>query len=450
MQIVIFGTGSVYRMYRDYIPSSDMIVAFLDNDAEKQGKDIDGIPVYAPREIVWLAYEKIVIMSDYAEEMKAQLLGLGCARSSIMHYKEYVGRAKVKCMNRNTSIRNPKKKSCLIITTQLAYHGGAMAAFYAALALIQNGNDVTIAATEAEERFLQEFSATGIEFFIYPNLRYAKWDELKWVMNFQKIIVNSYYMIITALEISPHHYISLWLHEGNHNYEDMAFWKDLGIPTRNINIYAVSCVAKEVFLDNMGEYDVDIMPFGIQDTGVACRTDDGILKFAVIGYVSPVKQQLLFLDVVTRMDREKSKKAIFFIVGNVRGDGYARQVREVADVLENVRLIDTLGRDEMDSFYGEIDVVVVPSIQETMSMVAVEAMMKGKVCIVSSNTGIADYIDSGINGFVCENGNTEDFLHKMEWCIDNRPKLSDIGQNARKTYEKHFTMQEFGRRLEKL
>ena len=38
----------------------------------------------------------------------------------------------------------------------------------------------------------------------------------------------------------------------------------------------------------------------------------------------------------------------------------------------------------------------------------------------------------------------------MEWVIDHSDQLDEIRKNARKTYEKYFTMDKFGIQLEKM
>ena len=100
--------------------------------------------------------------------------------------------------------------------------------------------------------------------------------------------------------------------------------------------------------------------------------------------------------------------------------------------------------------YRQIDVVVIPSIYEALSIVATEAMMNGKICVISDNTGNAGFITPGENGFVFRNGDQEDLSEKIVWCIEHRDKLREIGENARKVYEANFTMKKMGDRLVQL
>lgn len=108
-----------------------------------------------------------------------------------------------------------------------------------------------------------------------------------------------------------------------------------------------------------------------------------------------------------------------------------------------------LSRSEIHERYGEIDVVVCPSREETASIVVTEGMMYGKVCIVSEVAGMAAYIEDGENGIICESENHVNLCDKMKWVIKNRKNLQTMGKRARETYEKYFSMESFGERLEK-
>ena len=451
MNIILFGTGEVYRKNKSNISKKDKIVAFLDNDAEKQGKQIDGIYIYSPSKIQELSYEKIVIMSEHTVEMKEQLLSLGCKRNLIVHHREYLAQVDIEEKKYSIYLKNSaNSRNCVIITYSLGYHGGALAVVYAALELMNRGYEVSIVAVEGDDIFIQEYRNKGIEILIYPILQYANWEGLKWILEFKKVIVNTYCMILSALEIAKYHKVSLWLHESNHMYTGMVYWKDQIVSNNNLDIYAVSEIAKDIFIYNNGNFAIEIMPFGIPDMGIDSYKQKEFLSFAVIGSIYPPKQQLVFLEALTNMDKEKYGQTKSYIVGKAADVQYAGKVEDTAGNIKNVYLTGELQRDEMDKFYEDLDVVVVSSVQETMSMTAVEAMMRGKICIVGDNMGIAGYIQSEINGLVYKTGDIDDLTNKLEWCVDNRQRLSRIGKNARIVYEQYFTMEMMGERLEKL
>ena len=107
-------------------------------------------------------------------------------------------------------------------------------------------------------------------------------------------------------------------------------------------------------------------------------------------------------------------------------------------------------QQEIQNLYERLDIVVVASREETVSMVAIEAMMMGKVCIVSNETGIAEYIVHEKNGFVFQNENENELASIMRWCYQNQQQLKIIGTNARKTYEENFSMHRFSMNIQNM
>lgn len=456
MKIVIFGIGELYRQNKKNISADDTIVAFLDNNKRVQGKTQEGIFIYSPLHIHRIHYDTIVIMSHYAVEMKEQLLELGCQRDRILHFAEYLNRQKKWKMEVYLADEEKNGCKCLIITSSLGYHGGAIAAVYAALALQNIGYVITIAAPDGDMKFICEFQKKGIEFLLCPNLEYAKWDELLWVKEYEKIIVNTYPMILCALEIGKYRKVLVWLHESDIIYQHMEFWKDKVleyIRSSKISLYAVSDVARKNFIRNVTEHTIEVLPYGIPDLNGTTKTCKGSrITFALVGTIYPVKQQLVYLKAIKRLKKIYQKENEFLIIGNAgKYDEYVNEVKREIRTFQNqcVKWIGKLDREEMEKRYRDIDVLVIASAQETMSLVATEAMMYGKTCIICDVAGMAEYVRHGENGLICRTGDADSLAEQLTYCIENRDMLDMFGKEARKTYCKNFTMEAFGDRLEK-
>lgn len=450
MKIAIFGTGHIYEENKERLDRLDEITAFLDNNVSKQGKLLDGICINPPRKVQYLDCEKIILMSDCAAEMRDQLLELGCVRDTIVHWREYFAGKSEDGANIKLDL-TPGEKNCLILTSDLGYHGGALTAVYAAQELGRKGYRVIIAASSGNDLFMDEFRITGIEFMVVRDVQFFKWESLKWVMGFEKVIVNTYPMALCALEISKHRPTALWLHESCNIYRGMQYWNGRiaeGIAEKNLHIYAVSENARRNFSANVAECDIEILSFGIPDTGQITENGSDIPCFALINSIHPIKQQLFFLQTIRDMESKEPVQAEFIIIGGVTDEAYAKTVSSMAKTMENVQIAGIMQRRELEEIYRHIDVVVVPSVYETVSISAVEAMMHGRTCIVSDAAGIAEYIVQGENGFVFRSGDGEDLADKIRWCINHRDKLCNIGKRARKVYEDCFTMQKMGDRLQ--
>ena len=104
----------------------------------------------------------------------------------------------------------------------------------------------------------------------------------------------------------------------------------------------------------------------------------------------------------------------------------------------------------MSVLYRKISVIVVPSREDMLPMVAAEGMMWKKVCIISEVTGMAGYVKNRENGLLCRAGDATDLSRQMRWVLEHGERLKRVRENARKTYEQFFTMDFFGKRLEQI
>lgn len=450
MKIIIFGVGQIYKEKKRYISNNDEVIGFLDNNKELWGSKIDGVEIYSPDKVFGLSFDKIVLMSDYALEMRTQLLDLNCNSKKIMHYLEYIGE---QC-NESTVLllqsekRMIDKKSCLIITTDLEYNGGSIAAVYAALALNKRGYETVIAAPGCDLAFADEVKSQGIDIIIYPNLGHAK--GLPWVDDFQYVIVNTLQMSCCAIEISRKRKVVLWIHEPHNLYKAMSYWKqDIqeGIQGKNVKVYVVSQAAKYNFQRNFAIDSLEILPYGIPDKYVASKSKDGDFIFAMIGLISEQKGQDIFIEAIENLGIQEN--ITFLIIGRNLEDAYGQSIRMRVKGYPNIQLLGEVSHEEVMRYWNDIDVLVVASREDMLPIVATEAMMMGKTCILSDIAGTVKYMKDSMNSLVFETRNSYELSERMRWCVNNREALERIGASARETYNTYFSMDVFGANLEK-
>ena len=161
-----------------------------------------------------------------------------------------------------------------------------------------------------------------------------------------------------------------------------------------------------------------------------------------------MKAQDVFLQAAQKLMKSYPGQADFWLIGSCSNSPYAKDIQQSVKDFPVAKVLGEMPRKELGKLYRNIDVVVCASLEETMSMTIIEGMMHGKVCITTNATGIADYIKDGENGFVCEAGDAEALCAKMAYILSHKEQCRKLGENARKTYEKFFSMRDFGKRLE--
>lgn len=450
MRVIIFGAGNYYQEQKGKLgdfPDVE-IVAITDNNHDLWNQKVGNIRVIAPGEIRLQHYDYILIMSLYVCEIYRQLIELGVSKDRIVEWKRFLSR------QYHDSVKwcFPRQK-ILIITQELKYDGGSLAAIYAAKALREHGMTAVIATPDGDGKLIEEVLQQEISVIICPMIPYISDNEKRWICQFDAVIVNLLTMVESACELYRFCPVFLWLHEVSLVYEPVmkssirfAHWESY----KDLPIYAVSDMAGRIFHRYLGQSVKDCLTLGIPDREAVSQSTTGRknkIVFAVIGVVCDRKAQDIFVRAAANVCGKGETE--FWIIGQLLKDDYCKSIAEWAANVMCIRFMGEMTRKELEKAFADIDVVVCVSREETLSMVIIEGMMQGKVCITTDNTGISEYICDGQNGFVVPANNVWALRDKMEWVIANQDAINRIGVAARKTYEENFTMDVFGERLER-
>lgn len=117
--------------------------------------------------------------------------------------------------------------------------------------------------------------------------------------------------------------------------------------------------------------------------------------------------------------------------GDLVVSDYAGRMKQFARQYDNIIDHGTITeREELWDLYEMCDVVVVPSRDESCSLVTLEATMMSKPVIVTENVG-AKYIVSSDNGWIIPVNNTEKLKKIFHDVINNQYDLQKMGRCSR-------------------
>jgi glycosyltransferase involved in cell wall biosynthesis len=156
---------------------------------------------------------------------------------------------------------------------------------------------------------------------------------------------------------------------------------------------------------------------------------------------------LINLGFVGRFDRQKGTELLFRAFGMVQRDDirlylmgdFDREAGRAMPALDDPRIV-RLGwvqQQELDGTLARLDAVVVPSRWEGFGLVAAEAMRNGKPVIVSHRGGLPEQVVHGYNGLVFPFERPE-VLAELLTGLD-KASLAEMGQNARRVWERSFS-----------
>lgn len=85
---------------------------------------------------------------------------------------------------------------------------------------------------------------------------------------------------------------------------------------------------------------------------------------------------------------------------------------------------------DLDDVLGEADVVIVPSLRETHSLITREALLRGATVICTDSLGPEEVVDHGRNGLVVPTGDAAALAEAMARLVTDRAELARLRQGA--------------------
>jgi glycosyltransferase involved in cell wall biosynthesis len=97
----------------------------------------------------------------------------------------------------------------------------------------------------------------------------------------------------------------------------------------------------------------------------------------------------------------------------------------------HVRLLGWVERPVIPEYFRACDVFVLPSLSEGSGNVLVEAAASAKPSIGTNDSGIPDYVDDGVTGYLFEKGNARDLAEKLVELLRDPELAQRMGIAAR-------------------
>ncbi len=459
LRLLIFGAGQACRNFlRNHAPNphKTSIVGIIDNDSSKQGKRLEGYQIYSVMEGIRLPFDKILMLGSFGPEKKAQLARLGISDEQIIdrfNFYEYRGLFSeqslyVVCSDAFlNAVFQSKKYEIALFTHNFTYNGGTIALLRLAQVLIKLGKSVlVISPSDGPSRI--EFLKKNISVIIDCNLNYKTLKSEKWFSSFSLIFVNTLSMATLLQETDIGIPIVWWLHDPEETYQNLGF-RSQNLDLQGIDVYAAGDIGWDSFAVTYPTIPKQILMYGIPEMNAEKNNDkkqQAHTVFAMIGTFNSIKAQDILLDAIGFLSEEKQEKCEFWLIGN-NETWEGEIIKKRAADYASIKIMGIKDRAQMKEAFQSIDVVITPSRTDIMPIVNGEAMMNSIPCIVGENVGTAKLIEHEINGLIFKARDAKDLARKIEWVIDHRDRIPQMGKEARKVYEKYYSMESFDQRV---
>jgi glycosyltransferase involved in cell wall biosynthesis len=112
-----------------------------------------------------------------------------------------------------------------------------------------------------------------------------------------------------------------------------------------------------------------------------------------------------------------------------------------------VRTTGFLSSRELVERYRESDLFVLPSVNEGLAQVLLEAMASGLPVVASDMSGAKDCVTEGKEGFVVPVRDVDRTAEAILWCYQHRDETRAMGRTARAKIESQFTLDHYNQRM---
>jgi glycosyltransferase involved in cell wall biosynthesis len=195
---------------------------------------------------------------------------------------------------------------------------------------------------------------------------------------------------------------------------------------------------EQILLNN---YGVDLSDFYVQKNKIKQNENKEELILGYAGTLSAQKNVKGIIESVKELVDEGLKIKLH-LVGSIDKSTFDEKLLDYPFI----KYYKKMPQKELINFYNEIDIFIQNSVQEGLSMVILQAMACGKPVIATQNSGAADFIEDGKEGFIIPIMNNKMLKEKIIYFYNNKKQIANFGERAVNKIKNGFTWSDYGNR----
>jgi glycosyltransferase involved in cell wall biosynthesis len=126
------------------------------------------------------------------------------------------------------------------------------------------------------------------------------------------------------------------------------------------------------------------------------------------------------------------------------------RTRNALPDLPNLKSIGPISFQDMPNRYRQMDILLMPTVREGLSLSVLEAMACGLPVVASSCSSLPEQIDDGKGGFLCPIGNAKEFAEKINLLAESPMLRREMGGYNRAKVERKFRLEQMVNEYQKL
>jgi len=290
----------------------------------------------------------------------------------------------------------------------------------------------------------EEYLAMGVTVIIDESFVIGHWMFEHFARNFDLVVACTLgcAKAVELLDISlpP---VLWWLHEGT--YALNHFRSSLNLSKyKHAKIFSGSKYVERILKKEGFDFEAEPLLYCVKDASENdCYPNGNKMVFTLVGSIEERKGQDLLLDAISILTEEERNKMRFVIIGSVLKNKLFEKIKTAISKYKNIEYYASMTRDELFDYYRNSNCLLITSRDDPLPVTATEGMMLSRALICSENTGTADYISEGKSGLLFKSGDAHDLADRLRYAVGHPGEIREMGQQARKIYEKYFTAEQF-------
>lgn len=174
---------------------------------------------------------------------------------------------------------------------------------------------------------------------------------------------------------------------------------------------------RQKFTAQVSEVDKHFMCYSGIPAEYLAKTNDrrfekGLRSFVYVGAMIERKYPAAIIDALQKTNLKGNYQIDYVGKGHLLEE--LKYKVDNLGIVNNVTLHGSVPREEIISIYDRADCMVMISSGEVYGLVYLEAMARGCITIASKGEGFDGVIEDGVNGFLCEAGNSDELAEIIE------------------------------------
>lgn len=334
-------------------------------------------------------------------------------------------------------LKKKKRKRILLISHDLSLTGAPLVLFNMSKYLIELGFSVDVITYNGGNSYelFDKYAEIGIvPVFIDNDEEKIKVFCTKNAGNYDLIICNTvvtYKFAEIARRLNAR--VVWYVHEAELLNAYMYRYPDFAkIFSEFDKIYTVSKYASKVA--KRYNRKIKILPNGIEDVFEQFYCNKDSLTFGYIGSIAKVKGVDVLVD--SYMELSKKYTNTKLIIAGIAYDSFMDELVQKTEKYSNICWIGNVDGESKKEFFNKIDVLCVPSRDDSCPLTVFEGCMYGKPVITTKKTGSNYIVKNKQNGFILPSLNSNSLYKALEYFCLNPDKTVGMQQKSRSIFLK--------------